>query len=49
MRVAVDIVYPSEAELRAAAAAGVLAAEPMEVPELQELLAELDEVRGRRG
>ncbi len=49
VRAAVDLVYPSEAELRALSASDVLSAEPMEVPEPGELRAELDELRGRRG
>lgn len=49
VREAIDLAFPADAEQRSAAAAAVLAAEPMDVPEVDELLDELDAVRGRRG
>lgn len=48
VREAIDLAFPADAEQRSAAAAAVLAAEPMDVPGVDELLDELDEVRGRR-
>lgn len=48
VREAIDLAFPADAEQRSAAAATVLAAEPMDVPGVEELLDELDEVRGRR-
>lgn len=49
VREAIDAAYPATAARRAAGTA-VLDAEPMAVPEeVGELLAELAEVRGRRG
>ena len=49
VREAIDQSYPSRASARREALAGILAAEPMAVPEPEELRAELDEIRGRRG
>lgn len=46
VRTAIDVVYPSEAELRALVARDILEAEPMEVPPVEDLRAELDELRG---
>lgn len=48
VRTAIDVVYPPEADARARAAAAILAAEPMPVPSVDDLVAELDELRGRR-
>lgn len=48
VRTAIDVVYPPEATSRARAAAAVLAAEPMDVPDVADLVAELDDLRGRR-
>ena len=48
VREAIDLAFPAAADQRSAAAAEVLAAEPMDVPAVDELLRELDEVRGRR-
>lgn len=45
VRDAIDVVYPPRAPARAAAAAAILEAEPMEVPDVQELRAELDRMR----
>ena len=47
VRRAIDVAYPSGLEQRAAIAAGILAAEPMDVPEPEDLRAELDTIRGR--
>lgn len=47
VRRAIDVAYPSGFEQKAAVAAGILAAEPMDVPEPDELRAELDLIRGR--
>ena len=46
VRHAIDVVYPPRADRRAAAAAAILAAEPMVVPEVDKLRAELDRLRG---
>jgi predicted DNA-binding protein len=48
VREAIDLAFPADSEQRRAAAEAVLAAEPMEVPGVDELLDELDAVRGRR-
>lgn len=48
VREAIDLAFPSGAERRAEAAAAILAAEPMQAPLVDELLAELDELRGHR-
>lgn len=48
IRDAIDLVYPSTADERRRAAALVLEAEPMDVPEPDGLRAELEELRGRR-
>jgi hypothetical protein len=48
VRAAIDVVYPPQATSRAKAAAAVLAADPMPAPVVDELVAELDELRGRR-
>lgn len=48
VRDAIDLAYPSTADERAAAAALVLGADVMEVPDVAALRAELDEVRARR-
>lgn len=47
VRTAIDVVYPSEATAREQAAAAVLGADAMEVPELADLKSELDDLRGR--
>ena len=49
IREAIDKGLPSTEQRRVRAARLVLQAVPMEVPEVPELLAELAELRGRRG
>jgi len=49
VREAIDASFPAVEPRRAAAAAALLAAEPMPVPDLAALKAELDDERGRRG
>lgn len=49
VRDAIDRGLPAEPARRKAAARRLLGAEPMPVPEPDELRAELDELRGRRG
>jgi hypothetical protein len=50
VREAIDQAFPPEGGTRAAAAAGLLAAEPMAVPKrVKDLVAELHELRERRG
>lgn len=46
VRDAIDVVYPPRAQTREAAAAAILEAGPMEVPDVAELRAELDRLRG---
>ncbi len=46
VRDAIDLVYPPHGDRRAAAAADILAAEPMAVGDPAALRAELDELRG---
>lgn len=48
VRAAIDVVYPPEATSRARAAAALLAVEPMPAPTVDELIRELDDLRGRR-
>lgn len=48
VREAIDRGVPASDARRRAAAEAFLAAEPMDVPDVPELLAELDELRGRR-
>ena len=48
IRDAIDLAYPSTADQRQQAAALVLDAEPMEVPDPTALRAELDELRAQR-
>ncbi len=48
VREAIDLAFPESIERRAAAAAGLLDAEPMHVPSVDELRAELDELRAHR-
>lgn len=48
VRAAIDDAFPSHVGSRAAAAIQILAAEPMPVPEPDELRAELDAARSRR-
>lgn len=48
VRAAIDDAYPSDVDARAAAAADILGAEPMAVPDPDDLRAELDAVRARR-
>lgn len=48
IRDAIDLAYPSTADERRQAAALVLDAEPMAVPDPDELRAELDQLRGQR-
>ena len=49
VRNAIDLAYPPSHDRRAAAAASILDAEPMEVAPLPGLLAELEQLRGRHG
>lgn len=49
VREAIDRGLPTGDQRRRAAGAALLAAEPMDVPDVPELLAELDALRGRRG
>lgn len=49
VREAIDLAFPSTAAERSAAAAAVLDAEEMAVPDVAEQRIELDGVRGRRG
>ena len=49
VREAIDRGLASPDRRRETAAARILAAEPMEVPSVDDLIAELDELRGRRG
>jgi hypothetical protein len=48
VREAIDLTYPPEAGRRREAARTILAAEPMDVPDVAQLREELDELRGRR-
>jgi len=48
VRHAIDLAFPLDVDVRAAAATAVLDAPSMEVGEVEELLRELDEVRGAR-
>jgi len=48
VREAIDSRYPGSAEKRRAAFSTLLAAEPISVPEPDELSSELDQLRGRR-
>ena len=49
VREAIEVAFPATASRRADAAGVLLAAEPMKVPGVDELLEELDDLRGRRG
>ncbi|MGI8537415.1 MAG: CopG family transcriptional regulator [Mycobacteriales bacterium] len=49
VREAIDRGLPSSDRRRRAAGDAVLAAQDMPVPEIADLLAEIDELRGRRG
>nr|WP_211239646.1 hypothetical protein [Jiangella gansuensis] len=49
IREAIDRGLPTTGRPREEAASRFLAAEPMDVPEVDELLDELDQLRGRRG
>lgn len=48
VREAIDLVFPAHAEFRAQAAEDILGAEPMDVPGVDDLVEELNEIRGRR-
>lgn len=48
IREAIDLVYPSTADERRAAAELILTAEPMELPDGEGLRAELDDIRAHR-
>lgn len=48
IREAIDLAYPSDAGKRRASAELILAALPMSVPEVDDLRAELDELRAGR-
>lgn len=49
VREALDAAYPATTEERRAAAERILAAEPMPVPDVDDLRDELGEARGRHG
>ena len=49
VRDAIDAAYPVNHSARSRAAARILDAEPMPVPDADRLRTELDELRGRRG
>lgn len=49
VRTAIDVMYPTAGSRRRQAARSILDAEPMAVPPVADLRAELDELRGRRG
>jgi hypothetical protein len=49
VREALDAAYPATTEERWAAAERILAAEPMPVPDVDDLRDELGEARGRQG
>lgn len=49
VRNAIDLAFPPDTSQRASAATVILDAEPMPAPEVPDLLAELDDLRGRRG
>jgi hypothetical protein len=49
VRNAIDLAYPPSRVRRSTAAAAILEADSMEVPEVDELLRDLEEVRSRRG
>ena len=49
VRDAIDAAYPTHRAVRSAAAARILDAEPMPIPDPDRLRTELDELRGRRG
>ena len=48
VREAIDLTFPPSHAGRSAAATAILEAEPMEVPEVGDLLGELDDLRARR-
>ena len=48
VREAIDRSFPDNAEARRRSSAEILAAEAMQVPDVADLLAELDEIRNRR-
>lgn len=48
VRQAIDLAFPAAMELRLEAAKAILDADPMEVPGVEELRGELDELRGAR-
>lgn len=49
IRDAIDRALPTSKSMRRAAADGILAAEPVDVPSITQLRAELDELHGRHG
>jgi hypothetical protein len=49
VREAIDLAFPPSHARRREAGAKILAAPPMEVPSVEELRRELDELHGRRG
>ena len=49
VREAIDLAYPAVDPRKAAAAEEILSADPMPVPDAEELRRELDEIRARRG
>lgn len=48
VREAIDLAFPPDRDRRAEAARRILAAEPMAIPDVPELLHEIDELRSRR-
>jgi len=48
VREAIDLAYPADTDRRRRAAERIRNAEPMDVPSVEDLLAELDELRSRR-
>lgn len=48
VREAIDLAFPPDRDQRADAARRILAAEPIEVPDVDKLLREIDELRSRR-
>ncbi len=49
VREAIDLAFPDDIGRRREAADRLLAAEPMDVPDVASLLEELEDLRGRRG
>ncbi len=49
VREAIDAAYPASSPARRRAAQHILSAEPMDVPDIDDLRDELDQLRGSRG